>query len=324
MLKYLFKRIMSLIPVVIIISVLLFGLVKTMPGDPVYALMPPEINDPADYERIYAEIKTSLGLDKSLAEQYVLWIGRTLSGDLGQSTLFSRPVVDVIKTPMKNTVLLNIVSTLLSFIISIIVGIKSAVKRGKLYDKSWQVFSLVGMSLPTMLISILLIYVFSIKLGWFPIGGMPSVPDDGSLGYYAVFSRYLVLPIVTLTIGSFASTIRYVRNAMIDVLNSDYIRTARAKGLSEKVVIYSHAFRNALIPVVTVVAGSLAGIFGGASITEKIFSFNGIGTVLINSVTNRDYYLILALNLFYAVLSLVSNVIMDICYALVDPRVKLD
>ena len=306
MLKYLFKRIMSLIPVVIIISVLLFGLVKTMPGDPVYALMPPEINDPAEYERIYAEIKTSLGLDKSLAEQYVLWIGRTLSGDLGQSTLFSRPVVDVIKTPMKNTVLLNIVSTLLSFIISIIVGIKSAVKRGKLYDKSWQVFSLVGMSLPTMLISILLIYVFSIKLGWFPIGGMPSVPDDGSLGYYAVFSRYLVLPIVTLTIGSFASTIRYVRNAMIDVLNSDYIRTARAKGL------------------VTVVAGSFAGIFGGASITEKIFSFNGIGTVLINSVTNRDYYLILALNLFYAVLSLVSNVIMDICYALVDPRVKLD
>lgn len=324
MLKYLGKRILSILPVVFIISILLFGLVKIMPGDPVSALMPQNIVNPEEYDRTYEEIKESLGLNKSIPEQYVIWLKRTVTGDLGNSTLFNRPVKDVIGGPLKNTLIINVVSTTLSFIISIFVGIRSAVKRGKLFDKTWQVLSIIGMSLPTMLISILLIYTVSIKLGWLPVGGMPSMVPSFSLEYIVEYAKIAILPIITLTLGSFASTTRYVRNAMIDVLNSDYIRTARSKGLSSKVIIYSHAFRNALIPVVTVLAGSLATLFGGAAITEQIFAFNGIGTVLINAVTNRDLYLILALNMFYAILSLVSNILMDIGYAFVDPRVKLD
>ncbi len=324
MFKYITKRLASLIPVVIIISILLFSLVKIMPGDPVRNMVDPTIKDPAEQERQYEEIKKNLGYDKSLPEQYVRWVKNTATGNLGYSTKYKAPVTEVIKTPMKNTVLLNVISLVLSFIISIIVGIQSAVKRGKFFDKFWQVISLIGMAMPTLLISILLIYAFSIKLEVLPIGGMPAMVDDGSMAYYAEWARYIILPVATLTIGSFAGTIRYVRNAMIEVLNSDYIRTARAKGLSSKVIIYSHAFRNALIPVVTILAGSLAGLFGGASITESIFSWNGIGQVLIQSVNQRDYNMVLALNMFYAILALVANIIMDVGYAFVDPRVKLD
>lgn len=324
MFKYITKRLASLIPVIIIISILLFSLVKIMPGDPVRNMVDPTIKDPAEQERQYEEIKKNLGYDKSLPEQYVRWVKNTATGNLGYSTKYKAPVTEVIKTPMKNTVLLNVISLVLSFIISIIVGIQSAVKRGKFFDKFWQVISLIGMAMPTLLISILLIYAFSIKLEVLPIGGMPAMVDDGSMAYYAEWARYIILPVATLTIGSFAGTIRYVRNAMIEVLNSDYIRTARAKGLSSKVIIYSHAFRNALIPVVTILAGSLAGLFGGASITESIFSWNGIGQVLIQSVNQRDYNMVLALNMFYAILALVANIIMDVGYAFVDPRVKLD
>lgn len=324
MFKYLVRRLTSLIPVVIVISIMLFGLVKLMPADPARGMVNPNIKDPVQYQLAYEAAREKLGLDKSIPEQYVRWVGSVLSGDLGQSIRYNKPVTAVIGTPLKNTIFINVFSLIISFLVSIYVGIRSAVKRGGLFDRFWQFLSLVGMSMPTLLISILLIYFFAIKLGWFPISGMPTIPDDGSITYFMTLSKYAVLPIATLTIGSFAGTIRYVRSAMIDVLNSDYIRTARAKGLSSKVVIYSHAFRNALIPVVTLFAGSIAGLFGGAAITEQIFSWNGIGRVLIESVNGRDFMLLLALNMFYAVLSLAGNIIMDLGYALVDPRVKLD
>ncbi|MEG0328746.1 MAG: ABC transporter permease [Erysipelothrix sp.] len=324
MLKYLVKRIISLIPVVIVISIMLFGFVKIMPGDPVLGMMNPNIKDPVEYAAQEARIREQLGLDKSLPEQYVKWVGNTVKGDLGFSLSERKPVKDVIGRPLQNTISVNVIAITLSFIISVIVGIKSAVKRGGWYDKTWQVLSIIGMSMPTLLISILLIYVFAIKLGWFPTQGMPVQGMTSGFASVVEWMKYATLVIMTLTIGSLASTIRYVRNAMIEVLNSDYIRTARAKGLSNKVIIYSHAFRNALIPVVTILAGSIAGIFGGAAITERIFSWNGIGSVLVSGINSRDYQLVLAINIFYAIISLVSNVVMDIGYALVDPRVKLD
>lgn len=325
MFKYISKRLLSLIPVVIIISIMLFSFVKMMPGDQVKIMLGTgNIKDPAMYDRAYDDLYRELGLDKSLPEQYVRWVARTASGDLGYSSSKNKPVKNVIARPMKNTVVINVISILISFTVSIIVGIRSAVKQGSMFDKSWQVTSIVGVSMPTLLISVLLIFIFSIKLNILPIGGMPSMIDDGSFAYYKQLFPYMVLPIATLTLGSFAGMIRYVRNAMLDVLSSDYIRTARAKGLNEKVVIYSHAFRNALIPVVTIIAGSLPGIFGGAAITEQIFAWNGIGKVLIDGVNSLDLNLVLAMNMFYAVLSLASNILMDVSYGLVDPRVKLD
>lgn len=324
MLKYLIKRFISLIPVVFIISLVLFGMFKIMPGDPVLMMLPPDLKTESQRQQMYDIYAKRLGLDKSLPEQYVAWVVNTSKGDFGISSTYNKPVADVIKTPLKNSIYLNVFSLIFAFAISIPVGIKSAVKRHTFFDSFWQVFSLIGLSIPTFFIGLGLIFFIAIKLRLLPAGGMPFMVDDGSFTYYMSWVRYLILPVATLTIGSLAGTIRYVRNAMIDIIGKDFIRTARSKGLSEKVVIYSHAFKNALIPVVTLVSGSLVVLFSGSAITESIFAWNGIGNVLIQSINNRDYMVALTMNIFYAVLSLAANLIMDIGYAVVDPRVKLD
>ena len=323
MFKFLFRRFVSLIPVIFIISLMLFGLFKSMPGDPVKLMIPPGIKSEVQRQALYDAKVQQLGLDKSLPEQYVRWIGNTLTGDFGISTSFNKPVVEVIEQPLKNSIKLNVFVVILSFMISIPVGIMSAVKRHSLFDSFWQVFSLVGLSMPVFFIGLLMIFTLAINLRWLPAGGMPFKLSGDFINDTLQWARYMTLPIITLTIGSLAGTIRYVRNAMIEVISKDFIRTARSKGLSEKVVIYSHAFRNALIPVVTLVAGSLVGLFGGAAITESIFAWNGIGYVLIQALNTRDYMVVLTMNIFYAVLSLSANIIMDIGYASVDPRVKL-
>lgn len=328
--KYLLKRFLSLIPVVIIISVILFFIVKMVPGDPVQMAYAPQLSSeqfakyPELKEKFIAEKRRELGLDQGLVAQYFSWVKRTVRGDLGYS-LQNKPVKSVIKNPLKVSIIINIVSLTLSFVIAIFVGIKSAIKRYSFYDTSWQVTSLVFTSMPTFFIGMGLIFIFPVTLGWLEFGGLPVLLGGESF-FYAVWQwiRHLALPVITLTIGSLAGTIRYVRNAMIEVLKKDYIKTARSKGLSEKVVIYSHAFRNALIPVVTIVAGSLVGIFGGSAITEQVFAIDGIGRTLIEALNGRDFAIVLAMNLFYAVLGLLANVIMDISYALVDPRVKFE
>ena len=323
MFKFLLRRFMSLLPVVIIISIMLFGVFKAMPGDPIRLMIPPGIKSEAQRHAIYEAKVKLFGLDKSLPEQYVRWVGNMLQGEFGTSTAFNKPVTEVIQTPLMNSIRLNVFVVFFSFLIAIPVGIRSAVKRHSLFDSFWQVFSLVGLSMPVFFIGLLLIYGLAINLRLFPAGGMPFRLTGDFFGDIYQWSRYMVLPILTLTIGSLAGTIRYVRNAMIEVISRDYIRTARSKGLTEKVIIYSHAFRNALIPVVTLVAGSIVGLFGGAAITETIFAWNGIGYVLITSLNSRDYMVVLTMNMFYAVLSLSANILMDIGYALVDPRIKL-
>lgn len=290
-----------------------------MPGDPVLLLMPQEGNFSTEQrQEMYDQIEEKYGYDESIPVQYINWVGRVLTGDLGESTTYRRPVTQVIQTPLKNTLILNIGVTIISFILSVIIGIKSAVNPGGGFDKFFQVFSLIGISLPTFFFGIILIYIFALKLGWFPPGGMPR--SEGLIPWLKI----LVLPTATLTIGSLASTSRYVRTAMIDALSQDYIRTARSKGLSEKTVVYSHAFRNALIPVITVVTWNIVGLLSGSAITEQVFSYEGIGQYLIESVTKQDYNLLMALNMLYALLSVLGNLLMDIGYSLVDPRVRLE
>ena len=332
MLKYIVKRLIALIPVVFIISIVLFGMLKAMPGDPVLRHMPIDetgtYNDPVIFDRVYAETAARLGYDQPIPVQFVRWAQRTLQGNFGNSTQYVRPVVDVVANPLRNSLILNIGSTILAFLISIVIGINSAVRQGKLYDRFWQVMSMIGYSLPPFFIAMILIFVFAQKLGWFPSASMPPTSifrgENGDIAYFLEWARILVLPTITLTIGSFASTSRYVRNAMIESLSQDYIRTARSKGVSERKVVYSHAFRNALIPVVTVVAWGIAGMFGGAAITERMFSFEGIGNYLITGVINKDYDVVLAMNMFYTLIALSANMVMDVGYALVDPRIRLD
>lgn len=331
--KYLLKRFLSLIPVAFIISIILFIIVTNVPGDPVDLAYSHLYGDPMfrgaegaiRLEEFKAQKREELGLNDGDIVRYVRWIGRSIQGDFGYSPNHDKPVSEVIKEPLKISIIVNVISLILSFAIAIIVGIKSALKRFSFYDSFWQVTSLVFMSMPTFFIGLSLIFLFPITLGWLEFGGLPPVQSGLNI-FEEIWRwvRHLTLPIITLTIGSLAGTIRYVRNAMIEVLKKDYIRTARAKGLREKVVIYSHAFRNALIPVVTIVAGSLVGIFGGSAITESVFAINGIGSILIKALNDRDYNIVLTMNLFYALLALLANIIMDISYAFVDPRVKLD
>lgn len=318
MIKYSIKRILSLIPVIFAISIVLFSLTKIMPGDPV-SMMIPTSAKPEQIPQLREEITKQLGLDKSLPEQYVAWIGNVAQGELGFSSWKNDDVKNVIANPLKNTVILNFFVLIFSLTISITAGIRSAVKKNSFVDQFWQVFSLICMSVPTFFIGLCLVFVFALRLGWLPSNGMPV--DGSGLGEWV---RFLVLPVITLMITSLASTVRYVRNAMLDALSQDYIRTARSKGLSEKVVVYSHAFRNALIPIVTVVIAQIGTLFGGSMITESVFVWDGMGSTLLTALNRRDFYLVIAMNMFYAVVYLISNFIADLTYALVDPRIKLD
>ena len=320
MIKYIIRRILHLIPVIIVISVLIFGIIKLAPGDPVGANLDPK----ATAEQRQAE-RERLGLNDPIHIQYLKWASRSIKGDFGDSYIYKRPVKDVIPTFMWNSFLLNIVVYLFAFAISIPIGIICATKQYSKVDNFWTVFSIIGISMPSFFFALLLIYFFSIKLKIFPMNGMVT-PGKNAVGWLKVKDvlQHMVLPAVVLTIGSMASLVRYTRTSTLEVINQDYIRTARSKGLEEKVVIYKHAFRNALIPIVTIVGFQIPGLFSGAVILEKVFVWPGIGNIMMDSITMRDYNLMMALNMFFALLTLLGNLFADVGYALVDPRIKVE
>ncbi len=322
MTRYIIKRILILIPVLICITIILFSINKLMPGDPVKAMLPTNLKA-EQYQAAYDAMYEKLGLDKSLPEQYVRWMLNMFQGDFGWSTMNNRAVADVVAEPIRNTVILNVGVIILQLLISIPIGIHCAVKRRGLFDNFWQVFSLITWSMPSFFLSMCLLYIFAINLGWLPFGGMPNASLLSGMEYVLAWLKHLILPTIVLTLISIASTIRIVRNAMIDALNQDYIRTARAKGLKEKVVVYSHAFRNALIPVSTVVVGTVFSLFAGSTITETIFAWNGIGKVLISAINARDTMLISTMNTFFSLVSVLAVLVSDIVYGLIDPRVRL-
>ena len=323
MLKYIVKRLISLIPVIIIVSIMLFALTKAMPGDPARHMLNPGLKA-EQFEAAYNAMRKKLGLDQTYPVQYFKWVGNTLQGEFGWSSLYNRPVKTAVAEPMKNSIILNIFVILLDLAITIPVGIHCAVKRGSLFDSFWQVFSLATYSMPSFFVALTLIFIIAINLNWLPAGGMPIAAYGKDFAYYLSWLKYMILPVITLTIIGLAGTIRYVRNAMLDALNEDYIRTARSKGLSEKVVIYSHAFRNALIPISTIFIWTIFSLFSGSPITETIFAWNGIGHVLVKAVSNRDYMLVCTMNLFFSMLSITANLVADLTYGFIDPRIKLE
>lgn len=320
MIKYILRRLFHLIPVIIIISICIFGIVKLTPGNPVGSNL-----DPRATAEEKAEEKARLGYDKPIPVQYWNWAKRSIKGDFGESYLYKKPVNKVIGEVLWNTFILNVVVFIFAFLIAIPIGIVSAVKQHSKTDNFWTFFSLFGISMPSFFFGLLLIYGFAVKVQWFPINGMIS-PGTRTVGLARALeiAHHMVLPSIVLTISSLASLVRYTRTGMLDVLSQDYIRTARSKGLKDKVVIYKHAFRNALIPIVTLVGFYIPGLFSGAVIIETIFGWPGIGRVLVDAINNRDYNLMMALMMFFSILTLIGNLLADIGYALVDPRVKVD
>lgn len=322
--RYLLKRLIYIIFVFFIISILMFAIYKSLPGDPVRMMMQDNVK-PEVYQQQYEATKKMLGLDQPVPVQYIKWITNMLRGDFGYSTEYRRPVKDVIGVPMRNTVLLNIFSMILVFLISIPLGITTAVKKNSVLDKIVQVVTIIGYSVPAFVIALLAIYVFAIRLPIFPISGVKTAGFTGT-GFAAFMdtARHMALPVLVMSVGGVGSITRYVRASMIDALRMDYIRTARSKGLKEKVVVYVHAFRNALIPIVTVTTWWLIGLFGGSVVIESIFLWDGLGKMMITGLNQRDFSVVLAMQMFYVILSLAGNVLMDIAYTLVDPRVKLE
>lgn len=326
MLRYILKRLMYLVFVFFILSIIMFGIFKMVPGDPAKMMIDPELasKDPARYQAAYEQAQKELGLDKPVYVQYAKWITKMLTGDFGYSSQYRMPVVNVIKAPMVATVKMNIINLILVFAITIPLGITTAVRKNSIYDNLVQIVTVIGVSLPMFIIALIGIYFFCVKIPFFPISGM-STPGANYTGLAKILDelKHMALPVIVMTLASLASITRYVRGAMIEVLRMDFIRTARAKGLREKVVIYSHAFRNALIPVVTVLTWWFVGIFGGSIVIEGTFLYNGMGQVMITSLRQLDFGVVLTMNMFYVLLSLVGNLVMDLSYMLVDPRVKL-
>ena len=322
--RYLVKRLIYIVFVFFIISILMFAIYKSLPGDPVRMMMGDNVK-PEVWQQQYDTIKESLGLDKPVPVQYVRWMGNMLRGDFGYSTEYRRPVKDVIGVPMRNTVVLNLVSMFLVFIVAVPLGIAQAVKKNGIFDKIVQVVTIVGYSVPSFVIALLAIYIFAIRFPIFPISGVKTAGFTGTgMAAFMDAAKHMVLPVLVMSVGGVGSIARYVRASMIDALRMDYIKTARSKGLKEKVVIYVHAFLDALIPIVTVTTAWLIGLFGGSVVIESIFLWDGLGKMMITGLNQRDFSVVLAMQMFYVVLSLAGNVLMDIAYTLVDPRVRLE
>ena len=325
--RYLLKRLIYIIFVFFIISILMFAIYKSMPGDPVEIMLGDSKTTmkPDAYQALYDKTRESLGLDEPLPVQYLSWMGNMLTGEFGYSTQYKQEVINIIGAPMANTVILNILTMFVVFIIAVPLGILTAVRKNGVFDKTVQVLTIVGYSIPTFIIALLAIFLLAVKIPIFPISGVQSAGSTATgMAFVLDRLRHMVLPVLVMSISGIGGITRYVRAAMIDVLRMDYIKTARAKGLREKTVIYIHAFRNALIPVVTITTWWIIGLFGGSIVIESVFLWPGLGKMLIDGLMQRDFAVVLTMQMFYVVLSLAGNVIMDIAYTLVDPRVRLE
>lgn len=338
MLKYIIKRLAYIVLVFFILSFMIFMIYNMLPIDKAaeYARSDITANKNLDYDERYEYWQKRLGTDGTKMERYMRWIGvypysdgtfnGIFQGNLGNSNKFGKPVAEVIVDPMINTVFINIFATVLALGITIPLGIFCAVKRGSKRDVGVQVGTLIGYSLPTFIIAIVFIWLFAIVLPWFPVSGMQTANslDWSKWDLFWDKMYHLALPLIVMTFCSLGGMTRYVRASMIEALSMDCIRTARAKGLREKVVIYSHAFRNALLPIITLIIGWFLGIFSGSLMIEKIFALNGIGKVYFDALQGNDNEVVLALQMFYITLSLLGNLLIDVVYGLVDPRVRVN
>lgn len=323
---YVFRRILQMIPTFLFIVVLVFFLNRAAPGGPIAGMMNPHAS-PADKARL----EHAMGLDQPVYKQFINWAGEVVHGNLGYSTKFGKPVTEVIGDFIWNSFYLALFALILSLAVGIPAGIISATRQYSLTDNGLTVFSLIGISMPSFFIGLLLIKFFAIDLkvggqGLFPLFGMHSnnLRDASFFVQLGDVLYHMVLPGVVLGLGSIASFMRYTRSAMLEVIRQDYIRTARSKGLMEKVVIYRHALRNAIIPIITLLGFWIPALFSGAVITETIFGWPGIGAVAVDAVNARDYGLLMAITMVDSFLLLVGMLLSDVFYGVADPRIKYE
>lgn len=306
MLKYIVKRVLQMIPMLLVLSLVVFFMVRLIPGDPVTMML----GQGAGKEAIAAET-ARLGLDKPLWQQYFIWMGNLFHGDFGTSIFTHKPVLYEIQNRYPTTLTLAVGATILSTLVGVLCGIISAVKHGKLADNILMVTSLTAVSTPSFFLAMILMLIFCLWLKWLPVSGFDSWQS-------------MILPIITLGAQEVGFVTRITRSSMLDVLGEDYIRTSRARGVAERVIVFSHAFKNAIIPVLTAVGLRFGSLLAGATLTETVFSIAGIGRLTVDAVSQRDYPLIQGCILILAITFVVVNTIVDILYTVADPRIKFD
>ncbi len=322
MIIYFAKRLLEMIPTIIGITLISFFIIHLAPGKPtdILAELNPKITPEAR-----EKLEKYYGLDKPIIVQYGIWIKRLIKLDFGESfSTDKRPVWDKIKERLPITILINVLSLVLVILIAIPIGVSSAIHQYSLYDKITTVAVFLGFAMPTFWLALLLMILFGIYLDWLPISGIKSLNYDNlsTGGKIWDMASHLILPVLLEAFGGLAGLSRYMRSNMLEVIRADYITTARAKGLSERIVIYKHAMRNALLPIITILGLSIPGLIGGSVIFETIFAIPGMGQLFYMSVMTRDYPLIMGVLTIGAVLTLIGNILADAGYAVADPRIR--
>ncbi len=312
MLSYLTGRVLALIPVLLVVAVVVFLMIHVTPGDPARVLLGQDAT-PEQVENLRHE----MGLDRPLSVQFILWLGRALHGDLGVSLFQHIPVTADILQHSSPTVTLSLMAITVSLLIGIPAGVVSAVFRNSWLDQGSLALAMLGAAVPSFWLGLSLIVIFAVNLGWLPSSGYRAPAEGIGLSLH-----YLILPALALGLPNSSLIIRFTRSSLLDVIGNDYIRTARAKGVSERGVIFHHAFRNALVPILTVVGLTFAALMGGAVVTETVFSLPGVGQLVVSSVLRRDYPVIQGVILMVATVYVLINLAVDLLYFLVDPRVK--
>jgi peptide/nickel transport system permease protein len=304
MVRYIARRLLALIPILVGVSIIIFVVMRMVPGDPARQALGPE----ATGDQV-ALLHKQWGLDRPLPIQYERWVVRVAHGDFGRSTVSRVPVTTEIRARFPNTLWLTFASLVVSIVLGLATGIISAVRHNTLFDRGSMVVALLGICTPSFWLGLMLMLFFSVKLGWLPSFGKGGI-------------RHLILPAMTLGVGSAAIIARVTRSSMLEVFSEDFIRTARSKGITERVVIVRHALKNALIPIITILGLEFGGLLAGAVVTETVFSYPGIGLLLINSINNRDFPIVQAALLLFALQFVLVNLIVDVIYARVDPRIS--
>ena len=312
MLAYLSRRLLATIPVMAIVAVLVFAMLRLTPGDPAAI-----IAGASGTAQDVAAIRARLGLDRSIFAQFFVWIGNILTGDFGESFFFKKQVADLVADRIGPTLALATTTIILSVAVAVPLGVVAAWKQGTWIDRTVMGFSVLGFSVPVFVIGYMLIYVFAIELAWLPVQGYQPLRE----GFWGFLQR-LILPSVTLSVIYIALIARITRTSVLEVLSEDYIRTARAKGLPDRVVLMKHALRNAAVPIVTIIGIGVALLIGGVVVTESVFSIPGLGRLTVDAVLARDYPTVQAVILLFSLVYVLLNLAVDVAYTFLDPRIR--
>ena len=310
--KYILKRLFDLVPTLFAVAVITFIITRIIPGDPASVMLGPQ----ASVEDV-KELREELGLNDPLHVQFFHYMKDLLTGDLGVSLTYNEPVIGLILERFPNTLILSFSALLIAILIGVPAGIIAAYKQNSLIDYAVMLVSLIGVSMPIFWLGVMLVLYFSVHLGWLPATGMGS-PEDGMLS----FLKYLILPSITLATIPMANFARITRSSMLEVISQEYIKTARAKGLSEFLVVCKHAFKNALTPILTVLGMQISMMLGGAVLTETIYSWPGMGRLIVDAIEKRDFVVVQGTVLFIAVIFILVNLLVDILYKVVNPKIN--